>query len=889
MKQLKRWSTATFFLLLPFIIKAQIITTFAGGGGVLHDGAPATSVGIADPNAGSFDKYGNCYFASDLGGNRVIKVNPFGIMYIFAGTGSGGFSRDYGPATAAELYGPTDAKLDTLGNLYISDHQNLRIRKVNGLTGIITTIAGTGTYGYSGEGIAATASMIWADDVAVDKPGNVYIADYDGRRVQKVNPAGIISTIAGTGIIGYTGDGDPATDAELNPISLAFDTSGDLFIADPEANVVRKINTSGIISTIAGNGSPAYTGDGIPATDAPIQPTFVATDLFGNLFIADKYNNMVYKVDAAGILHHVAGSGITGITGDGGPATAAALNYAGPIFTDPCGNLYISEPGNALVRKVTFNPITAITAAPTISISASPSDTVCSGTSVTYHATVTSGGTSFMYQWYVNGIAMSATGTSYTYIPANGDSLVCKVSTVNLCSLPATASSNTVYMVVNPVITPAISIAASPSDTVCAGTSVTYHATVTAGGTTPAYQWYINGVVVSAASSYTYTPASGDSIRCVFTGSAECATLTTASSGTINMVVNPVVIPAISIVASPSDTVCAGTSVTYTASIIGGGSTPAYQWYVNGVAVISGSSSYTYTPANGDVVSCTLTSSNPCAIPLSATNSMVMVVRPVVTPTISISLVPADSIICSGTPVAYTASVSNGGSPPGYLWKVNGVAVDTTPSYTYTPANGDSIRCILTSSAECAVPSTTSSSTINMVVDTFITPTITLSGITSYPIGSTVTVNATVADAGSSYLIHWFNNGIEFATTTIPTVTYTKDAAADTITALIVPTGYRCYDSATSAGFIVTAAQTGVKPLTPKGEPSIWPNPAKDELHIDYGANSIMSVVISNLLGQELISKEYNTGQVKINIATLPAGVYVLKVNNYFVQKLVKE
>jgi len=799
-------SIILFFLVLnaTFSLHGQIITTVAGGGtGTLGDGGPATAATLGYFGNIALDTFNNLYIA-DGNHQRIRKVDHITqIMTTMAGTGVMGFSGDGLAATIAELNGPGGVATDINNNIYIGDANNNRIRKVDALSGIITTYAGDGTFGSVGEGVAATATEIELGGMALDAIGNLYLCE--DHRIRKIDVSGILTTIGGNGLSGATGEGVLATTTSVNiPAGMCTDASGNVYFTDSLA-AVRKINVStGIITRVAGTGDHIggpYIGDGIAATASHINPFDVAVDRIGNLYIADYDNCRIEKVDTFGIISTVAGTGVAGFSGDTGPATDAKVNHPEGVALDACGNLYIADFANLRVRKVTLSSTAISTPTPTISITASTSDTVCSGTSVTYHAIVTGGGASFTYQWYVNGVAVSGTGTSYTYMPDLGDSVVCIVTTLaNACATPAVATSHAIHMVVNPFVTPTISIAASPSDTVCAGTSVTY-----------------------------------------------------------------------------------------TASIIGGGSTPAFQWYVNGVAVISGSSSYTFTPANGDVVSCTLTSSNPCAIPLSATNSIVMVVRPVVTPTISISLVPADSIICSGTPVAYTASVSNGGSTPGYLWKVNGVAVDTTPSYTYTPANGDSIRCILTSSAECAVPATVSSSTINMVVDTFITPTITLSGITSDPIGGTVTVNATVADAGSSYFINWFNNGTEFATTTVPTVTYIKDAAADTITARIVSTATGCYDSTTAAGFIITTANTGVKPLTPKGEPSIWPNPAKDELHIDYVANSIMSVVISNLLGQALISKEYNTRQVQMNISELPAGIYFVKVNNYFVQKLVKE
>ena len=197
-------------------IQGQIITTFAGGGSG-GDGGPATSAIIPDPIGGVFDKYGNYYCASGIGGCVIRKVSNAGIITTVAGNGTPGFCGDGLAATAACLNAPTGVQLDSVGNLYIADHANFRIRKVNITTSVITTIAGTGTYGYNGDNILATAAQIWADDVCVDKYGNVYIADFDGRRVRKIDTMGVIHTIAGTGVVGSAGDGGPATAAQLNP------------------------------------------------------------------------------------------------------------------------------------------------------------------------------------------------------------------------------------------------------------------------------------------------------------------------------------------------------------------------------------------------------------------------------------------------------------------------------------------------------------------------------------------------------------------------------------------------------------------------------------------------------------------------------------------------
>ena len=348
-------------LIVPFFTNAQIITTFAGCGTSctgLGDGGLATDAVVADPIGGTFDKLGNYYFAEAISGQRIRKVATNGIITTVAGNGSSGYSGDSGPATSAMLSDPVAVKLDTTGNIYICDNNNARIRKVNIATGIITTIAGTGTTGFGGDsGLATTALLYDPSDICFDKKGNLYIADAVNERVRMINTAGLIYTIAGTGASGSTGDLGPATAAELNfPSGLAIDDTGNIYIAENSGNHVRKIDTFGIITTVAGNGAYTYVGDGVPATSAQINPGKLGLDDSGNLFIADQYNKRVYKVNHAGILHTVAGNGFTGFSGDNALAIDAAIDYPSGIAFDSCGNLYIPDVNNRRIRKVDFNP-----------------------------------------------------------------------------------------------------------------------------------------------------------------------------------------------------------------------------------------------------------------------------------------------------------------------------------------------------------------------------------------------------------------------------------------------------------------------------------------------------------------------------------------------------
>ena len=218
---------------------------------------------------------------------------------------------------------------------------------------IITTIAGNGVAGYYGDGIAATNAELYRPaGIVIDGSKNVYIADQANHRVRKISAAGIITTIAGTGIASDNGDGGPATAAQLNhPDGVAVDAAGNVYIADAGSNRIRKINTSGIIYTIAGNGSSGYTGDGGDATSAQLRfPTGVAVDLSGNVYIADCNNNCIRMVESSGIITTIAGTGMLGSTGDGGPATAAELIRPVSILLDNSNNIYFSE--NSKVRKI---------------------------------------------------------------------------------------------------------------------------------------------------------------------------------------------------------------------------------------------------------------------------------------------------------------------------------------------------------------------------------------------------------------------------------------------------------------------------------------------------------------------------------------------------------
>ena len=348
------------------------ISTAAGKGSYGGDGGPATSARLSAPYDVAVDAEGNLYIA-DTRNQRIRKVDADGNISTAAGTGTSGFSGDGGPATEAQLRSPRSVAVDGSGNLYIADQYTPRIRKIDA-AGNISTVAGTGENGGSGDGGPATEAQLGGlDDVAVDTAGNLYIAA--GGRIRKVDTAGVITTFAGGGPSGL-GDGGPATAAQLSPSGVALDGAGNVYIADGRNRRIRRVDTGGNISTIAGTGTRGYSGDGGPATEAQLNyPSGVAVDAAGNVYIADFTdlgNHSIRRVDTGGNIFTIAGTGRRGFSGDGGPATSAQLYDPYGVAADAAGNLYIADRGNHRIRRLTPPPGPRISAGGVILATGAP-------------------------------------------------------------------------------------------------------------------------------------------------------------------------------------------------------------------------------------------------------------------------------------------------------------------------------------------------------------------------------------------------------------------------------------------------------------------------------------------------------------------------------------
>jgi hypothetical protein len=344
-------------LLLPCLMQGQIITTFAGNGTAANtgDNGPATAASINYPIGGAFDKFGNFYFATGTIGNSIRKIDRDGIITTVAGTGTAGYNGDNIAATTAELKNPQAVAVDSFGNVYIAEEWANRVRKIDVTTGLISTVAGNGVGSYNGDNIPATDAEIFGPvSLCIDKLSNLYIGEFGGSRVRKISTSGMISTYAGNGICGFGANNVPATTAQICVWGICFDNENNLYIAD-DVRRVYKVNVAGIITFYAGNGTDGFSGDGGPATAAETEPYMITIDKYGNLFIAEYEQSRIRMISSNGIISTIVGNGIANYSGDNGPASAAEINFPAGVALDSCDNLYISDSRTFRFRKVTYS------------------------------------------------------------------------------------------------------------------------------------------------------------------------------------------------------------------------------------------------------------------------------------------------------------------------------------------------------------------------------------------------------------------------------------------------------------------------------------------------------------------------------------------------------
>jgi len=438
-----------------------------------------------------------------------------------------------------------------------------------------------------------------------------------------------------------------------------------------------------------------------------------------------------------------------------------------PVFS------YFPANGDQVTCRLTSNSLCATGSAAlsnTISMSVSPMqqvgvsvtvqvNPVCQGSSASFTALPVNGGALPQYNWQVNGISAGTNNPGFTYVPANNDVVKCVLTSGNNCTSGNPATSSGIVMGVSLNLPVSITINASVNP-VCQGQTVTYSAVPVNGGLTPLYLWQVNGVNMMSGPSFTYVPGNGDLVRCFLTSGNACATGSPATSNTITMTVNPMQVVSVSIVSSANPS-CQGASVTYTATPVNGGSSPVYQWKVNGVDAGGNLPVYVRIPVQGDIITCQLMSDVACPVTNPViSNNVYMVVTSIVGA--AISIVPSGNPVCTGTQVTFSATVANGGSFPGYQWKVNGaLSGANSPILTFIPLNGDVVTCQLTSNLPCVSGNPVTSDPVTMISSTPLPGTISIfPSANPFCNGASVTFTTSITNGGISPGYEWKVNGI---------------------------------------------------------------------------------------------------------------------------------
>jgi gliding motility-associated-like protein len=662
----------TFFCLRPGI-SAQNITTIAGDGymGNVGDNGPATCAGIPLPLGICLDGKGFLYLATS---NTIRKIDlANNTIYRVAGSDTYGYAGDGGPAKDALLTTPGALCIDKKNNLYIAEFESNRIRKVNLSTGIISTVAGTGIAGFSGDGGPASLALLNKPrGICTDPADNLYIADAVNNRIRKIDAVtGIITTHAGNGSQGFSGDGGQAAIATVTlPTSVAADANGNIYLAEVSPMVtsrIRRINaTTGIITTICGNNNYLHSGDGGPAINAELfNPVGLSFDPAGNLYIAQNDDSRIRMISAStGIITTIAGNGATGFGGDGGPALLGTMNNPRQIVHDG-ENLYISDLFNNRIRRVGPDAVPP-TVLPTRVDITSTTEISCEGSPVTFTASAVNPGFNAIYRWKVNDNPVNVIQPTFTTsILKDGDRVNFTLLAI-VCGQNLQINSDYIRMKVKPA--KPLSVTINATDTVlCPGQGITFSATTINAGINLAYQWKINGINAGTnSSSFTSTSLNDkDTILCVARANSTdtCAEYYIATSNPVVVSVSAGLFPAINITASAND-ICKGIPVTFIATTNNTGTNPVYQWTINGNNTGTNNPSYSTNNINdNDVIVCRLkVSGSACPTAEVSSSKITMHVKP--SPVITLS--PIDTLVSPGTQVKLNARIS--GQYSGFNW-----------------------------------------------------------------------------------------------------------------------------------------------------------------------------------------------------------------------------
>jgi len=674
------------FLVTSSFSNAQYITTIIGNGisaCYLSDAGPLC-IPLSYPRSVCVAPNDDIYFTC---GNAIKKLSwSTGMVTRIAGSDSYGGSGDGGPAINALFQFASAVRMDRQGNLYIAEYSGHRVRKINMATGIITTVAGNGIAGYSGDGgPAVSANINTPQDLAIDDAGNIFIADFMNSRIRKVNAAtGIISTVAGTGLAGYNGDGGAATNAGIPyPNSICLDTKGNLYISESLSSNscrIRKIGAgTGIITTIAGNNAYAHSGDGGPAVNASLfDPSGVMVDPLGNVYISQYDDSRIRKIDAAtGLINTIAGTGVNGFSGDNGLAANASLKSPLGLAFDNAGDLLICDNQNLRIRKLYTHAAVAPTGNPVIAITA-PATEICNSVNMTFTAITDYAVAGSSYVWTKNGSVVGTDSAQWTGTGLQaGDVIRCTLP-YPVCGGTTKVQSNTIVLTGGSSQSLPVSVAAS-NTSICKNENVVFTATTQQAGPGLVYQWKLNksNTGTNAATYSNSTLANGDVISCEITAppSLPCFPGGTTVSNDITINVNNSSPPIVTITAS-ADKICAGTAVTFQANVQNGSGSPLIRWKLNGTD--TGDSSNHFNSSNladNDEVYCVLTNPNGCTAPVSSN-----IVKLSVDSAPSLKLYPSDTVVDIGTQVQLQAVIK--GSFAAYTWTP---AADLNDINTLTP------------------------------------------------------------------------------------------------------------------------------------------------------------------------------------------------------------
>jgi gliding motility-associated-like protein len=493
---------------------------------------------------------------------------------------------------------------------------------------------------------------------------------------------------------------------------------------------------------------------------APVAPVTASTDR--NNFCADDAGNITLSATGGSgttLNWYTVSCGGTLLGAGSGPSNS--ITIPSPAVTTTYYARWENNCGASACATVTVTvlPLSAVS----VTISAAPGNTVCAGTSVTFTATPVNPGTAPSYQWKVNGINAGTNSSTFTYVPVNGDNVNVVLTSNASCVSGNPTTSNTIVMTVSSTVPLSVTVSASPGDSVCAGTTVTFAAIPVNGGSTPSYQWFLNGNPVGGnIATWSNVPVNGDNIYCKVTSSLSCATNNPANSNTVSITITAALPVSATVTATPGDTVCAGTTVIYTVNPVNGGANPGFEWFLNGTFTGGTGQTWASVPADGDKVSCRVTSSFPCAAGNPAiSDTLTMSITSVLAVTATITAAPGDTV-CSGTMVTYNAVAGNGGANPTYQWFYNGSPVGSnSSSWSNVPVNGDVIRCEITSAFACATNNPATSNTVTIVESSGLPV---LVSITATPgdtvcAGTTVTFTATAVNGGLNPVYQWYLNG----------------------------------------------------------------------------------------------------------------------------------